>query len=148
MDIQAFLEYFRRTDALSREMGISVRSLSAEGAEAEMEISDNEKNYMGMLHGGAFFTIADVVAGLCVSYYGEQCVTLSSNLNYLKAAFAGKIIARSSLSRRDDRGGVISPNPPYIPFCCQLLIFAKVWNLKRIKNQQQKGIQKGFTERK
>lgn len=100
MDIQAFLEYFRRTDALSREMGISVRSLSAEGAEAEMEISDNEKNYMGMLHGGAFFTIADVVAGLCVSYYGEQCVTLSSNLNYLKAASAGKIIARSSLSRR------------------------------------------------
>ena len=65
-----------------------------------MEISDNEKNYMGMLHGGAFFTIADVVAGLCVSYYGEQCVTLSSNLNYLKAASAGKIIARSSLSRR------------------------------------------------
>ena len=100
MDIQAFLEYFRRTDALSREMGISVRSLSAEGAEAEMEISDNEKNYMGMLHGGAFFTIADVVAGLCVSYYGEQCVTLSSNLNYLKSASAGKIIARSSLSRR------------------------------------------------
>ena len=100
MDIQAFLEYFGRTDALSREMGISVRSLSAEGAEAEMEISDNEKNYMGMLHGGAFFTIADVVAGLCVSYYGEQCVTLSSNLNYLKAASAGKIIARSSLSRR------------------------------------------------
>ena len=99
MDIQAFLEYFRRTDALSREMGISVRSLSAEGAEAEMEISDNEKNYMGMLHGGAFFTIADVVAGLCVSYYGEQCVTLSSNLNYLKSASAGKIIARSSLSR-------------------------------------------------
>lgn len=100
MDIQAFLEYFRRTDALSREMGISVRSLSAEGAEAEMGISDNEKNYMGMLHGGAFFTIADVVAGLCVSYYGEQCVTLSSNLNYLKAAAAGKIIARSTLSRR------------------------------------------------
>ena len=100
MDIQAFLEYFRRTDALSREMGISVRSLSAEGAEAEMEISANENEYMGRLHGGAFFTIADVVAGLCVSYYGEQCVTLSSNLNYLKAASAGKIIARSSLSRR------------------------------------------------
>lgn len=100
MDIQAFLEYFHRTDALSREMGIHVRSLSAEGAEAEMEISEHEKNYMGMLHGGAFFTIADVVAGLCVSYYGEQCVTLSSNLNYLKAATSGKIIARSSLSRR------------------------------------------------
>ena len=100
MDIQAFLEYFHRTDTLSREMGIHVRSLSAEGAEAEMEISEHEKNYMGMRHGGAFFTIADVVAGLCVSYYGEQCVTLSSNLNYLKAATSGKIIARSSLSRR------------------------------------------------
>ena len=100
MDIQLFLENFSRTDALSREMGIQVSKVSPEGAEAEMYITDKQKNYMGMLHGGALFTIADVVAGLCVSYYGEQCVTLSSNLNYLKAVTSGKIIARSSLSRR------------------------------------------------
>ena len=49
VDIQLFLENFSRTDALSREMGIQVSKVSPEGAEAEMYITDKQKNYMVQL---------------------------------------------------------------------------------------------------
>ena len=95
MDTQAFLEQFHKTDAFSRALGIRVRTLRPNLVEAEMDAGADKQNYMGHLHGGAYFSLCDVAAGLCASANGEQCVTLD--------ATGGKILGRATPVRRGRR---------------------------------------------
>ena len=84
MDTQAFLEQFHKIDAFSRALGIRVRTLRPGLVEAEMDAGADKQNYMGHLHGGAYFSLCDVAAGLCASANGEQCVTLDASIHYLR----------------------------------------------------------------
>lgn len=63
-----------------------------------------KQNYMGHLHGGAYFSLCDVAAGLCASAnWGEQCVTLDASIHYLRGATGGKILGRATPGRRGRR---------------------------------------------
>lgn len=103
MDTQAFLEQFHKTDAFSRALGIRVRTLRPDLVEAEMDAGADKQNYMGHLHGGAYFSLCDVAAGLCASANGEQCVTLDASIHYLRGVTGGKILGRATPVRRGRR---------------------------------------------
>ena len=60
-------------------------------AEGEMEIRTDTQNPMGVVHGGALFTLADTVAGTAAFTTGRTCVTLDSSMQFLSAARGDKV---------------------------------------------------------
>ena len=62
----------------------------------EAPIEDNSLNPYGMVHGGLLFGLMDTCAGLHVFLETKrEAVTISSNINYVKACKGSKIVAKS-----------------------------------------------------
>ena len=95
IDLEKFRVYFNRRDAFSVSSGMQLTELREGYAKAELTIDEDSMNYMGTMHGGLLYTMADVAAGTAVVYLGQQCVTLSANTDYYRSASAGKVIAEA-----------------------------------------------------
>ena len=106
MDLDAFKNYFNQNDSFSAYNGIRLKSLEKGRAEAEMEIGPDTKNLMGTMHGGAYYTLADVAAGCAMIPYGRACVTLSADIHYLHPASAGTVTAEARVTQYGGRIGV------------------------------------------
>ena len=61
-------------------------------------------NPFGSVHGGAFFTLADVAAGMAARTDGRGYVTQQASVQFLRAARAGRITARANVLHR---GGTV-----------------------------------------
>ena len=59
----------------------------------EAEVQEASLNPYGMVHGGFLFGLADTAAGVAARSTGRKAVTLSSHIEYLKAAHGSKIKA-------------------------------------------------------
>ena len=71
--------------------GAIVTSAGNGEAEGELEIRPETRNPMGVVHGGALFTLADTVAGTAAFTTGRNCVTLDSSMQFLSAARGDKV---------------------------------------------------------
>ena len=60
-------------------------------AEGELIIRPETRNPMGVVHGGALFTLADTVAGTAAFTTGRNCVTLDSSMQFLSAARGDRV---------------------------------------------------------
>ena len=83
MDYEKFIEYFNEHDVFSRESGIRLKKIGDGFAEAELDFSSRRANFMGTMHGGALFTMADVAAGSALLSHGSLCVTLNLSLIHI-----------------------------------------------------------------
>jgi acyl-CoA thioesterase len=63
MDLDRFVDYFNKEDNFSKTNNIKLIKMDIGYAQAELEVKESGCNFMGSLHGGAMFTLADVVAG-------------------------------------------------------------------------------------
>ena len=75
--------------------------------ECKMEYKVTEKglNPMGILHGGIIFGLADTCAGVLSSMTGKKSVTISSNINYIKAVSSGTITAKAKILKIGNKIG-------------------------------------------
>lgn len=103
MDLKAFQEYFNKHDQFSVRNGIRLSRIQEGYAEAEMDFGHEACNLMGTMHGGAYYTLADVAAGCAVVSYGKYCVTLGADIHYLRPASGGKITAYSTVKQHGGR---------------------------------------------
>lgn len=103
MRLEEFKSYFNKHDAFSVRNGVRLVHLEPGYAVAEMDIAPELCNLMGTLHGGAYYTLADVAAGCAVIPYGRVCVTLSGNVNYLRPPSGGTIRAIATVLQRGER---------------------------------------------
>lgn len=71
--------------------GAKVTAIRGNVAEGELEIRTETKNPLGVVHGGALFTLADTVAGTAAYTTGRSCVTLDSSMQFLAAARGNKV---------------------------------------------------------
>ena len=71
--------------------GAMVTSAGNGEAAGELAIRTDTKNPMGVVHGGALFTLADTVAGTAAFTTGRNCVTLDSSMQFLTAARGDKV---------------------------------------------------------
>lgn len=106
MDLNAFQEYFNKHDQFSFRNGIRLSRIQEGYAEAELEFKPEVCNLMGTMHGGAYYTLADVAAGCAVIPYGKACVTLSADIHYLRPASGGIITAYATVMQHGGRIGV------------------------------------------
>ena len=71
--------------------GAIVTSAGNGEAMGELEIRPETRNPMGVVHGGALFTLADTVAGTAAFTTGRNCVTLDSSMQFLSAARGDRV---------------------------------------------------------
>jgi acyl-CoA thioesterase len=103
MDLGKFQRYFNKKDAFSVRNGVRLTHLQKGYAVAEMDFAPELCNLMGTLHGGAYYTLADVAAGSAVIPYGKLCVTLSADIHYLRPPSGGTLKAKATVVQRGER---------------------------------------------
>ena len=108
MDLKAFQDYFNQNDQFSVRSGVRLTHLQEGYAEAEIDFSPEVCNLMGTMHGGAYYTLADVAAGCAIIPYGKICVTLSTDMHYLRPASGGTVTAYATVLQHGGRIGVCS----------------------------------------
>jgi acyl-CoA thioesterase len=92
-DFEKYRTYFNANDTFSRNTGMTLAEVGEGYSKVELTIDENCLNYMGTMHGGLLYTMADVAAGTALVFRGKHVVTLSAHTEYIKAAAAGKLIA-------------------------------------------------------
>lgn len=103
MNYQRFLNYFNTHDNYSASSGMQITELSEGYAKIEMDLGKNSTNYMGIMHGGLYGTMADIAGGTAAISYGSRCVTLNSHIDYIKPAKTGHVTAEGRVIAREKR---------------------------------------------
>lgn len=88
--------------------GVKINSITKYGVELELEQTMDITNYMGALHGGITYTLADICAGITLLSHGFKVTTIQGNMNYLKEGNRGPFIARSSILHKGRTTAVVN----------------------------------------
>ncbi len=93
MNYEALKDYLNENDSYSRLSHISVVKLEPGKSEVVLTVCPENRNFMGFLHGGAYYTLADVAGGCALVQRNRKCVTLQADLHYLRKAYEEEVIA-------------------------------------------------------
>jgi acyl-CoA thioesterase len=85
-------ELFER-DRFARENGMRVVEVRLGYARAEMMVEPRHMNSIGILQGGAVFTLADLAFAAASNSHGVVAVGSQADITYFKAVRAGKLTA-------------------------------------------------------
>ena len=90
MDANAFANY----------NGIVVDKIEENFVEAHMDVTEESLNPFGSVHGGAYFTLADVTAGFASRAGSRVHVTRSASMTFLRPAVSGRITCHAEVINR------------------------------------------------
>lgn len=90
MDIAKF---FTNRDRFAAHCDIELLAVGAGYAKAKMEIGEHHLNGVGTVHGGAIFTLADLVFAAACNSHGTIAVAVNVSISYMKAARQGTLTA-------------------------------------------------------
>jgi acyl-CoA thioesterase len=82
-------------DQFAKNSGIKLVEAKNGEAIAKMEINNIHLNGLGLVHGGALFTLADFTLGAAVNSLGGAHVTMSASIHFVKSAKQGTLIGIS-----------------------------------------------------
>jgi len=88
--LKAIQDFFRK-DLFAGFVGIELIEAGNGRAKARMQIGDRHRNGLGLVHGGAIFTLADLAFAAAVNSRGRAAVAIHCSISYLKAA-AGDVL--------------------------------------------------------
>lgn len=86
---------------------VVLTSVTEESAEGYLDVKADSLNPYGMIHGGAFYTLADVTAGIAARASGHAYVTQTADLHYLSTTKEKKIYGKSRVIRRGRTTAII-----------------------------------------
>jgi len=89
MDIKELIA----NDRFAQYNGIKLIDVSAGSATTTMVIGPNHLNGVGIVQGGAIYTLADLALAAASNSHGVTAVGLSSNIVYFKAEKSGVLFA-------------------------------------------------------
>jgi acyl-CoA thioesterase len=79
------IQAFFRKDLFAGFVGIELIEAGEGRARARLTISDHHRNGLGLVHGGAIFTLADLAFAAAVNSRGRAAVAIHCSISYLKA---------------------------------------------------------------
>ena len=94
MSPEAVKTFFRK-DLFAGFVGIELIEAGAGRATARLELQDHHRNGLGVVHGGAIFTLADLAFAAAVNSRGRAAVAIHCSISYLKAAGGGQLFAQA-----------------------------------------------------
>ena len=92
MESQPTAEFFDR-DQFARENGIRVVEVRPGFSRTEMTVEARHLNAVGILQGGALFTLADLAFAACSNSHGVAAVACQADVTWFKAVESGKLTA-------------------------------------------------------
>ena len=84
---------FFEQDRFARENGIRIVEVRAGFARTEMTVEPRHLNAIGILQGGALFTLADLAFALACNSHGVLAVGCQADVTYFKAVRSGRLTA-------------------------------------------------------
>lgn len=76
----------RDKDAFAKLLGIEIVESGVGCAKVRMVVTAQHRNGLGMVHGGAIFTLADYAFAVACNSHGHASVAINANISYVKAA--------------------------------------------------------------
>ncbi|MCR4891300.1 MAG: PaaI family thioesterase [Lachnospiraceae bacterium] len=83
--------------------GVQMGWIRGENACLTMDVSENILNLYGMVHGGAYFTLADCCAGVVSRMDRRHYVTQHADVSFFRPIKTGRLIAIGSLIHRGSK---------------------------------------------
>ena len=97
----AELEDFFGRDRFAEHIGCKIVEGSVGHGVAELTIADQPRNALGIVMGGAIFTLADFALAIASNVGVEPSVSINSSIDYYSASKGSKLIATCNV----DKGG-------------------------------------------
>lgn len=91
-DIRQFIS---KNDKFAEHIGIELLEASKGYAKAILKIDRQHLNAVNIVHGGAIFTLADLVFAAASNSHGTVAVAINVTISYLKAAAGGTLTAEA-----------------------------------------------------
>lgn len=89
--LRSLAEHFEK-EPYARLLGIRLEELEPGHALVKMNLTTDNNNIFGAIHGGAIFSLMDSVFELTVNSHGTVAVALNVSVNYINPALAGETI--------------------------------------------------------
>ena len=89
------LAKFSENDRFARHSGIELIEFSKGSARAKMKVAEKHLNAVGIVHGGAIFTLADYVFAVASNSHGTVAVSINAHISNLKAVKSGVLYAEA-----------------------------------------------------
>ena len=90
------LKRFFDGDRYAKLSGIKLVKVSPGAATAQMRIRSCHLNALGIVQGGAIFTLADFAFAAASNTHGRIAVAINVSITYMKAASSGILVAEAS----------------------------------------------------
>jgi acyl-CoA thioesterase len=94
---------FFEQDQFASYIGIELVEAKEGYAKARMVIKPHHLNGVGIVHGGALFTLADLAFAVAANSHGTVSVAINVNISYLKAAKDGILVAEAREVSREPK---------------------------------------------
>jgi len=92
MDVDSIARFFER-DRFAKENGIEVLEVRPGFARTQMTVEPRHLNSIGILQGGALFTLADLAFAVASNSHGVVAVACQADITWFKAVQSGRLTA-------------------------------------------------------
>ncbi len=84
-------EFFRK-DRFAEYVGIELLEVSEGSARARMEVKEHHLNGVGIVHGAAIFSLADLAFAVASNSHGTVALAINADISFMKAATKGAVL--------------------------------------------------------
>lgn len=100
---RARLEALFRSDAYLDGLGAELVEWDGGRAVHRLAAGDRQLNFVGSVHGGALFSLADAALGVACNSWGRLCMALTVEIQFLSAPQAGEVLVATAVERSRTR---------------------------------------------
>jgi acyl-CoA thioesterase len=72
-----------KNDSFAAHLGVELLTVEEGRAVARMRLEDKHRNFMGTVHGGAVFSLADVAFSAAANSHGNRCMAFHISIDFL-----------------------------------------------------------------
>ena len=87
---------FFKNDRFAEHLGIELLEVSKGRAKAKMKIKNHHLNGVNIAHGGAIFSLADLVFAVASNSHKTIALAINASISFLKAVTGGTLIAEAT----------------------------------------------------
>jgi len=102
--MNTIIELFKK-DNFAKACGIEIEEVSPGFARCSMKVTENHLNGIGILMGGALFTLADFTFSLAANSHGNIAVTRDAAITYRRRCNSGILTAIATEITRNEESG-------------------------------------------
>jgi acyl-CoA thioesterase len=92
---QAELKEFFLKDRFAAHVGIELLEMAPGRAKAKLDIQDHHLNAVGVVHGAAIFSLADLVFAVASNSHGKVALGINVSISYMTAARGSTLVAEA-----------------------------------------------------